>query len=374
MLTIRMIPIIICLIGSLVSAENMQGHCVGVTDGDTATVKVSEDLQIKVRLECIDAPERNQDYGQVAKQKLSDLILDKDIDLDISTTDKYGRRIAKVYVEGTNANLEMVRSGLAWHYAKFSPDAIDFSRAEKEAREQKIGLWSQPNPTPPWDWRKGITANNNTSSAKGIEKQADTTSTKTENTMITTIASGDVNMSKWLEYALRTMVDNLVFPLVIIVVGTVLFTLLIGWLWGKIWNKEWNLEGARLLGVLLLSFIAAFSLAGVHRMYGGSFDSSVASIMKSLPGLTHGELKEEAAKVLPMILKIQEFSIDAEDAPPAPKEGEIVISLDENFVSSYLAALTVWWSLFGGSLLLLAGGVGWYAYKDIEVIKPYDTL
>lgn len=359
---------VVFLLNSLVFAESGLGYCIRVTDGDTATVQMGENRQIKVRLECIDAPERNQDYGREAKQKLSDLILEKNVKLDVSTTDKYGRSVAKVYVGNTNVNLEMVRSGLAWHDAKYSPNAIDFSNAEAKAREQQMGLWSQSEPTPPWVWRKGTTNKGRASSSKSIENQANKSSTKTENTMDTTY---DISMTKWLEYALRTMVENLVFPLVIIVVGTALFALLAGWLWGKAWNKGWNLGGGRLLGILTLSFIAAFSLAGVHRMYGGSFDTSVASIMKSLPGLTHGELKEEAAKVLPMILKIQEFSIDAEDAPPAPKEGEIVISLDENFVSSYLAALTVWWSLFGGSLLLLAGGVAWYAYKNIEVIKPH---
>lgn len=364
----------ICLIGSLTFAESMQGRCVGVADGDTATVQVGENHQIKVRLECIDAPERNQDFGKDAKQKLSDLILDKDVSLDISTTDKYGRSVAKVNVGGTDANLEMVRSGLAWHDVKYSPNAIDFSNAEKEAREQKIGLWSQPTPTPPWDWRKRTSTNNSTSPVTGIEKQANQPSTKTENTMITTMAFSDVNMSKWFEYALCTMVDNLVFPLVIIVVGTSLLTLLIGWLWGKAWNKGWNLGGARMLGVLSLSFIAAFSLAGVHRMYGGSFDTSIASTIKSLPGLTASELKDEATKVLPMLSKMQELSIDVEDETPAPKEGEIAIPLDENFVSAYLDALAIWWSLFFGSLLLLAGGVIWYAYKDIEVIKPYETL
>ena len=47
----------------------------------------------------------------------------------------------------------MVQDGLAWHYKQYSKDD-KMAKAEVEARESKKGLWSDPNPVPPWEYRK----------------------------------------------------------------------------------------------------------------------------------------------------------------------------------------------------------------------------
>jgi endonuclease YncB( thermonuclease family) len=61
-------------------------------------------------------------------------------------------------VNGEDANLEQIEAGMAWHYKKYqreqSPsDRIEYSDAELEARRHKVGLWSDPNAIPPWDYR-----------------------------------------------------------------------------------------------------------------------------------------------------------------------------------------------------------------------------
>jgi micrococcal nuclease len=65
-------------------------------------------------------------------------------------TDRYGR----------TPNHELVRSGLAWWFEKYAPGDATLARLEAEAREARRGLWSQPHPIPPWDWRqhKGLPA------------------------------------------------------------------------------------------------------------------------------------------------------------------------------------------------------------------------
>lgn len=148
---------------SLLNAEIITGKCVGVTDGDTATVLVDGNRQVKVRFHGIDAPESAQDFGQRAKQKMSDLIYGKEVKVDILERDKYGRSVGKVYVGGVYTNLEMVKSGLAWHYVQYAPNDTDLANAERAARASKVGLWSHANPTPPWNWRKGIGVYDNTS-------------------------------------------------------------------------------------------------------------------------------------------------------------------------------------------------------------------
>jgi hypothetical protein len=60
--------------------------------------------------------------------------------------------------DGTNLNREMVERGMAWHYRKFAPEDVFLIRAQVCAKKVEAGLWSQPNPIPPWDWRKGEAA------------------------------------------------------------------------------------------------------------------------------------------------------------------------------------------------------------------------
>lgn len=148
---------------SLLNAETVIGRCVGVADGDTATVLVNGHQQVKVRFHGIDAPESAQDFGQRAKQKLSDLIYGKQVRVEILERDRYGRSVAKVYVGSTYINLEMVKCGLAWHYVQYAPHDSDLADDESAARSAKIGLWSRPNPTPPWNWRRGVRADDKTS-------------------------------------------------------------------------------------------------------------------------------------------------------------------------------------------------------------------
>jgi endonuclease YncB( thermonuclease family) len=133
-------------------AETITGRCVGVHDGDSITVLAPGNQQIKVRLEGIDAPELKQPFSQQSKEAMSGMVFGKEVTLNVSGKDRYGRTLAVVMVNGTNANLELVRLGLAWRYDKYSKDAALLA-AQNEAKEAKRGLWSDPAPVPPWEWR-----------------------------------------------------------------------------------------------------------------------------------------------------------------------------------------------------------------------------
>ncbi len=63
--------------------------------------------------------------------------------------------VARVIVDGTDVSLAHVEAGLAWHYKQYSDDPV-LAVAEVVAREKKVGVWSLPNPTAPWDHRRGI--------------------------------------------------------------------------------------------------------------------------------------------------------------------------------------------------------------------------
>ena len=135
------------------SAEMIEGEVVAIADGDTVTVLVGRQ-QIKVRLAEIDTPERGQPWGNRARQALAEQVFRKTVQVDITDTDRYGRSIGKIWLDGRDINRELVAGGHAWVYRQYMTDRT-LLRDESKAREAKLGLWSLPNPIPPWDWRRG---------------------------------------------------------------------------------------------------------------------------------------------------------------------------------------------------------------------------
>lgn len=130
-----------------------QFRVVGIMDGDTVKVLSSENRQVKCRLAMIDAPEKNQAYGQQSKQSLSDLIFQKTVDVNVVDQDQYGRSVCRIFLNGVDVNKVQVQRGLAWWYRRYSHDAA-YGEAENTARQQHIGLWADPNPIPPWSFRR----------------------------------------------------------------------------------------------------------------------------------------------------------------------------------------------------------------------------
>ena len=139
--------------GGTSSEKSTSGKCVGVTDGDTIKVMINR-RQRRVRLEGIDCPERGQPFGQKAKQLTSKMCFGREVQLHITGRDRYGRDLAEVIVDDTNVNQELLRAGLAWHYKRYNSDP-GLAKLEDEAREAGRGLWADPKPIPPWDWRRG---------------------------------------------------------------------------------------------------------------------------------------------------------------------------------------------------------------------------
>jgi endonuclease YncB( thermonuclease family) len=151
-----------CLIlfAGLVHGATITGKVVGVSDGDTITVLDSSKTQHKIRLEGIDAPEKAQPFGNRSKQHLSDQVFGKQVEVQSNKTDKYGRTVGKVLINGKDAKLEQVRAGFAWHYKEYAKeqsasDRVAYANAETSARAVKSGLWNDPKPMPPWEWRHG---------------------------------------------------------------------------------------------------------------------------------------------------------------------------------------------------------------------------
>ena len=72
--------------------------------------------------------------------------------------DKYTRTLGDVILsDGTNVNHTLVKDGWCWWYRKYASGDTVLERLEKDAREGRKGLCADPQPVPPWEWRKKIT-------------------------------------------------------------------------------------------------------------------------------------------------------------------------------------------------------------------------
>jgi endonuclease YncB( thermonuclease family) len=150
------------------SAAALEGRVVHVADGDSLTVLDEQNRQHKVRLAGIDAPERGQPFGKRAATELASLAKNKRVIVDWSKTDRYRRIIGVVWVAPGDCNickptvdvgLALIGDGLAWHYRAYEREQSidgrrDYRQAEAEARARQAGLWTETDPTPPWDWRR----------------------------------------------------------------------------------------------------------------------------------------------------------------------------------------------------------------------------
>jgi len=136
------------------AAADWQGRVVGIHDGDTLTVlRVRQ--QVKVRLYGIDCPELGQPYGRRARQRAAELAFGRTVTVRPESRDRYGRLVAWVVLpDGRTLNEILVAEGLAWHYRRYAPRARQLAEREQQARTARRGLWQDPNPVPPWNWRR----------------------------------------------------------------------------------------------------------------------------------------------------------------------------------------------------------------------------
>ncbi len=130
------------------------GKVVGVADGDTITVLHSGKGE-RIRLHGIDCPEKRQAFGNRAKQFASALVFGKTVTVSVLDVDHYGRTVGEVILpDGRVLNHELVKGGLAWWYRRYAPDDGTLAQLEADAKAAKRGLWADPDPVPPWEWRR----------------------------------------------------------------------------------------------------------------------------------------------------------------------------------------------------------------------------
>ncbi len=136
-------------------AETFTGVLVRVADGDSFMVQDGGKLR-EVRLYGIDAPEWNQNYGREARNHVL-LYLNQRVECRVGGgTDAYGREVSIVYSRGRCLNEELVSLGLAWVWPRNCRKEIcsRWKELQKKAFRNKLGLWKEAHPEPPWRYRQ----------------------------------------------------------------------------------------------------------------------------------------------------------------------------------------------------------------------------
>lgn len=158
-MTKTLMTLLLMVVTATAYADLISGKVVSVADGDTITILDSLKKQHKIRLAGIDAPEKTQAFGNVSKRSLSELVYGKQVDVEWSKKDRYGRTLGKVIIGTVDVNFEQIRRGMAWFYIKYQnelkpQDRLDYAGAQDSAQQAGLGLWSDNNSIPPWDYRK----------------------------------------------------------------------------------------------------------------------------------------------------------------------------------------------------------------------------
>lgn len=153
------VALLLAIAASQALATTLAGRVIHVADGDTITILDGQRTEHRVRLAGIDAPEKAQPYGDASRRALRDIVHGATVNADCPKTDPYGRLVCTVRFDGRDINLAQVESGMAWwfrRYASEQPPAerTAYEHAEQQARTARRGLWADPQPIPPWEWRK----------------------------------------------------------------------------------------------------------------------------------------------------------------------------------------------------------------------------
>ena len=156
---------VLCLLGVIgvvsagcPSAASLSGKVVKVSDGDTFHLLTAGNRQVKVRLYGIDAPEKGQAFGSRAQQMLAQLVFGRQVTVNSKGTDQFKRVLGIAMVQNDAGNTIVVneallQQGMAWHFTRYDKNPA-WASMQQQAKAAKTGLWSDSNPTPPWEWRK----------------------------------------------------------------------------------------------------------------------------------------------------------------------------------------------------------------------------
>jgi micrococcal nuclease len=129
-----------------------------VHEGDRLTIRFGGQNET-IYLKDVDCPELKQAYGKQAKHAIAAYVGNREVVVRALKRDRHGRTIAEILLhDGRNVGHELVKEGLAWSRPDTATDQ-SLGDLEQLARAERKGLWSEPDPVPPWKWKATETTN-----------------------------------------------------------------------------------------------------------------------------------------------------------------------------------------------------------------------
>jgi micrococcal nuclease len=154
-----MIKAVFCLVLGMTlglviaNPAEIAGKVISVVDGNTVEFQTADNETFKFVLSGIDAPELSQEFGEEAKRFLEKLVAGEAAVVIVEGKDRLGNRVGMLkYGKDKDPRLELLEKGLAWTAEK-NPKP-EFENLKEAAKSHEKGLWEQPNPTPPWTFRR----------------------------------------------------------------------------------------------------------------------------------------------------------------------------------------------------------------------------
>jgi len=155
-----MLGVSLVVLSASIHAATLTGRVIRVIDGDQLVLLDTSNVQYRIRLLGIDAPELKQPYGYRARDNLSALVSGRFVVVDFIPDTSVGEVAGRVLLNRLDINLQQIQDGLAWYdqqldSGKNNTDFTLYRRKEAEARLARRGLWFAPDPKPPWVFRAG---------------------------------------------------------------------------------------------------------------------------------------------------------------------------------------------------------------------------
>lgn len=141
----------------------LRGESIAVQDGDSFVLRTDDGRKLRIRIAGIDAPEKGQPFADVSRRHLAGLLRGRELQLQVSKVDPFGRQVARVSDGERDVGLAQLQAGLAWFFRRYASEQAPAQRsayadAEAAARRARLGLWRDEAPLPPWDHRRASRA------------------------------------------------------------------------------------------------------------------------------------------------------------------------------------------------------------------------
>ena len=151
-----------------VNAASLTGKVIEVNDGDELTI-FNLNRPVRIKLIGMDAPEKDQAFGGIAKQHLADLVFDKVVVVEYLGIGQHTVLIGRVLLNGSDINAQMIRDGAAWFDPRYKSQISDtqneiYYQSELAARNEKRGLWQTGDAVAPWEFVKAQETQKNAAS------------------------------------------------------------------------------------------------------------------------------------------------------------------------------------------------------------------